>query len=216
MTAFDDGSCIVIGYMEGDATFGVGESNEATLTSGSDETVFAAKYSSVGELIWARIIAEGNFPNEECTTGLAIDGADDGSFSAAIAFGGDLTVDGQFSFQEGGNNGRLIARFDSSGDVVWTDHIAGNWWYARRNLDVLPDGTTLVTGVFTEESENSSEIESEITFGLGLDSETSLTEPDGGLYIVRYSPERRCRMGNEREIGHLRRQPSVRRVKQHP
>ena len=48
-----DGGALVTGFFQATATFGPGEPNETTLTSGGQRDVFVARYNPDGTLVWA-------------------------------------------------------------------------------------------------------------------------------------------------------------------
>lgn len=54
IAALADGSCVVTGAFEAAATFGAGESHQATLTSAGGTDIFVARYTGDGALAWAK------------------------------------------------------------------------------------------------------------------------------------------------------------------
>jgi hypothetical protein len=54
IAALEDGSAVAVGYFEESITFGPGEARETLLTSIDGFDIFMARYTDVGDLLWAR------------------------------------------------------------------------------------------------------------------------------------------------------------------
>ena len=80
------GNSYVSGFFAGNATFGLGDANQTTLTSAGSLDVFVAKYDPNGELVWAR--GAGGSSSDDGFE-IATDGAGNGYVTGR--FGGTAT-----------------------------------------------------------------------------------------------------------------------------
>jgi uncharacterized delta-60 repeat protein len=191
VAALSDGSAVVTGAFDVEATFGPGEPNETTLTpvihplDGSD--VFIAKYNPDGTLAWAK---RAGGPGE------------DGAFSIAVYADGSAVVTGYFSdtatFGPGEPNevavpsvgyyDVFIAKYNPDGTLAWAKGVGG---YQDedfgRAIAALPDGSAVVTGVFGY-TDSGFHFGGSARFGDGEPNETTLTS-DGGndVFVAKYA-----------------------------
>ncbi|MCP4166122.1 MAG: hypothetical protein GY759_09545, partial [Chloroflexi bacterium] len=132
-----DGSSIVIGTFRGTATFG-----NTTLTSAGNEDIFVAKLDPNGDYQWAR---RAGGVDGEYGYGVSVlaDGSSivTGNFKKTGTFGDiELTSAGGFDV--------FVAKLDASGTYEWATKAGGTKVDAGRDISVLPDGSSIVTGYF--------------------------------------------------------------------
>src|SRR5258706_3768813 len=81
---------------------------------------FLAKFSgSSGSHVWSRIVGG---PGNEDLAGVAVDASGNGVFVGS--FSQSITIDG-FTFYAPSSTAMLVARFDSTGRVIWGKAIGG-------------------------------------------------------------------------------------------
>ncbi len=84
----DSGNILVTGEFRERAIFGEGEVNETVLVSDDQLDIFIARYSSTGDLLWAK---KASGPNFDYSSGIAIDGFGNilvtGDFFETLTFG---------------------------------------------------------------------------------------------------------------------------------
>ncbi|MDH3445826.1 MAG: SBBP repeat-containing protein, partial [Deltaproteobacteria bacterium] len=154
------GNSFVTGFFNGTATFGAGEPNETMLTSsnGSDD-IFVAKFDSTGALLWAKKAGGSGLDRG---SGIALDGS--GSSYATGFFSGIATFEST-SLTSAGDWDVFLAKYDSSGTLVWAKRAGGS--NRDRSFSVAVDGlgNSYVSGLFNGSA----------TFGFGEANQTMLT-----------------------------------------
>jgi len=113
------------------------------LLPGRGEDVFIAKYDASGTHIWSKNFGD---RNTDAGLGVAVDDADNilvtGVFCGTVDFGGGpfTCVGGQFD--------AFLAKFDASGNHLWSNHFGGTG--TERGYSVATDasGNVVVTGSF--------------------------------------------------------------------
>lgn len=139
------GNIFVTGYFAGNTSFGVHQ-----LTALGPTDIFVAKYSPAGNCIWVKR-AGGNFS---------------GSYSLDAGYGitadttGNLYVTGSFvdtadfsPFTVSGLNGNeiFLAKYDTSGNVVWVQKAAGISDQEGRCISIDIQGNILIGGSYVPE-----------------------------------------------------------------
>ena len=170
-----------------DFTFGPGEPNETTISSGlsgSPRDVFVAKYNINGIFQWVR--QAGNVSH---TSGndIAVDANGNsyivGDFNTSITFGADgntTPVDLVASGWEDDIDA-FIAKYDTNGDLVWAEYAGGDYGYDyAESIDLDHKNNLYVGGRFSEE----------IIFGFDVPATSILITAFGGSdgFLARYSP----------------------------
>jgi hypothetical protein len=165
ISAFPDGSAVVVSSFEGTATFGEGQENETVLESVGTDDVFIANLSCDGDLVWVKSAG-----GPGCIGyGLEIEALDDGSSvfggeyrSTPIVFGAGepnettLPAPEPDTWEGEGYSNMFIAKYDAYGALTWasttnSDHNASN-----GDLGVACDGSTLV--VATDSDPNATDV----------------------------------------------------------
>ena len=120
-----DGSTIVVGAFEGDATFGTGQTNETVLSSAGDHDFFWARYDSEGELQWAR---RGGGSGYDTARAVSVHQNGDvllsGTFEGTVVFGAGQANETTLN-SEGGQD-IFLARFDQQGGLKWVSQVGGS------------------------------------------------------------------------------------------
>jgi len=105
-----------------------------TLSSSGDFDVLIAKFDQSGNLMWFRTIGGSD---------------DDYSDAIGVAHNGSVyVVGGTYSFGAGDED-IFVAKFDSSGKLLWFKTIGTPDWEEAYNVIVAPDGTVYVAGTIS-------------------------------------------------------------------
>ena len=178
-----DGNIYIIGNFSGQVDFDPGP-NFATLTNPSNTTtdVFFAKYSSAGDLVFAKQIgANGN------DIGFSI--AVDANKNIIITGGFTLTVD----FDPGAGTANLVngsasqqdfflAKYDANGNYLWAQKL-GNTSTTDQGRYVTTDasGNIYVTGLFTGTVD--------ADFGAGVANLVSVNASVADIFVAKYDAD---------------------------
>jgi hypothetical protein len=138
ISALPDGSSIVTGYFNGTATFG-----NTILTSGADADVFTAKMNADGTWAWATR-AGGTGPDEAA----GISALPDGSSIVTGTFSGTATFGSSTLTCEGASGDVFTAKMNADGTWAWATQIGGTGSSYGYGISALPDGSSIVTGLF--------------------------------------------------------------------
>jgi|GEM_PF-756610 len=179
ITAFDDGSMVVIGTFTGSATFG-----STTLTApGSDS--FIAKVRADGTFSWARRTGTAGTPSATQVASLAGGAAIvTGTYAGSATFGGT-------TLSTNGMSDAFVAKLDASGSYVWAVRAGAPFVPfnptnpGSPNLaDVFPggiatlsDGSSYVAGWFS----------GQVAFG-GTSPVSTPSSMDRSIFVAKVSP----------------------------
>ncbi|WP_247235650.1 SBBP repeat-containing protein [Telluribacter sp. SYSU D00476] len=141
-----NGNLYVTGTFQGTATFGT-----TTLTASGESDVFVAKYTGKGSLLWVKKAG-----------GAGVDGG----YSIAVDAGNSVYITGSFqgsatfgttTLTSLGDSDMFIAKYNSSGDVVWSKKVGETGEDTGYGITVDNGGNIYVTGGLTKvPSDNSS------------------------------------------------------------
>jgi hypothetical protein len=165
ISAFPDGSMLVVSSFEGTATFGEEQENETVLESVGMDDAFLAKLSCDGDLVWVKSAG-----GSGCIAyGFEIEALDDGSSVfggeyrfAPIVFGAGepnettLASPEQSSSDDPGYLNMFIAKYDAEGSLTWATTAGSDHNAANGALSTACDGSTLVAA--TDSAPNSSDV----------------------------------------------------------
>jgi len=133
-----NGNCVIIGHFENSIEFG---SN--ALTSKGDKDVFIAKYDPFGNIIWANQIS-GDVA--DYGTGIACDSENSvivtGDYQSMVRFGSVPLV-------ANGYRDVFIAKYDSSGNLLWAKTAGGPSWDAGHDIIIDSFDNIYITGFFS-------------------------------------------------------------------
>jgi hypothetical protein len=178
ITSLPNNATIVSGWFEGTVTFGQAEANQTVLTSAGFMDVFIARYSSNGELTWAK---RAGGADDERAYGIARLSDDStvitGWFEGATVFG--LGDPNQTNLLAVGVRDIFIARYDTDGALLWAKSALGSFNADDYGIGITDfmDDSIVVSGWY----------EGSVTFGPGEPGETTLTSAGGiDMFIARY------------------------------
>ena len=138
ISALPDGSSIVTGSFQGTATFG-----STTLVSAGNADVFTAKMNADGTWAWATR-AGGTGVDE----GYGISALPDGSSIVTGQFTGTATF-GSTTLISAGIYDVFTAKMNADGTWAWAIRAGGTGADYGLGISALPDGSSIVTGVFS-------------------------------------------------------------------
>jgi hypothetical protein len=168
--------------------FGPGEPNETVLEcEAACECALVAKYDETGALDWVQQVAGGRWGN-----GMDVAAFDDGSVAVTGAFSGSSVFGpGQFAettLTPDGDNDVFVARYGADGELIWASRAGGcnpisgsmsddfEW---GESVTALPDGSSIVTGVFVDSA----------VFAEGEDNETTLVSHGStDIFLSKFEP----------------------------
>lgn len=149
----DQDSLVVTGSFATSTTFGLGEENETTLVSGSEDylNLFVARYNLDGTLQWAKGVY-----GESTIHGIAVASRSDGGIYltgifkvAGATFGMD--EDNETSLATDRSQSMFVASYGADGSFLWAvqdDGVTDDDDAHPMSMDVLPDGSACISGVF--------------------------------------------------------------------
>lgn len=142
----------VTGYFSGTATFFTSPalSSSITLTSSGFRDIFITKYDTNGNLIWARQ-AGGLGSNQSEGRGIATDTSGNvtvtGFFEGTVTFG--IGEPNQTVLTSTGGRDIFIARYDTSGNLVWAKQAGGAGNDIANAIARDGSGNSILTGEFS-------------------------------------------------------------------
>ncbi|MEI8135280.1 MAG: hypothetical protein WCH46_09465 [bacterium] len=144
-----NGDCIICGSFYDHITFG-GD----TITSRGQHDIFIAKYSTNGDLIWAKT-AGGKYADHAVT--LSLDKSGNiyvgGFFKDTMWFGSNVTI----TTKRNQTFDMFIAKFNPSGDISWAKEISGSPYYYTPDdglaIVAEPNGSLYVVGSFQQSAQ---------------------------------------------------------------
>ena len=135
---FPDGSSIVTGEFEGQATFG-----STTLTSAGDDDIFFAKLNADGSYAWA---TRAGSPKDS-DTGYAVTTLNDGSSIITGDFEDQATFGNTQLISNGGND-VFVTKLNADGSYAWAKQAGGTGDDEGYAITSLSDGSSIITGEF--------------------------------------------------------------------
>jgi hypothetical protein len=141
------GNVYTTGVFGGTADFDPG-AGTFNLTSAGYDDIFISELDSGGNLLWAKQIGG---PGEDYGVDLYITPGGDlyvtGAFNATADFDPGAGI---FNLTSAGNDDIFIAKYDSSGGLVWAKAIGGIWWDAGGVISVDANNDVIVAGYFED------------------------------------------------------------------
>ncbi len=179
ISTFSDGSSIMTGSFLGNAIFGPGEPNATTLVSAGVDDICIARYNADGTLAWAKRAG-----GTQEDLGGGISAFSDGSSVVTGGFGGTATFGpgepNTTTLVSAGSQDMFIARYNANGTLAWAKSAAGTGTDYGSGISTFSDGSSIMTGYFTDTA----------VFGVGEASETTLVAAGGyDICIARYNAD---------------------------
>jgi len=178
ISAYEDGSTVIIGEFPGSITFGKDEPNEITFESVGKIDIFIARYNPDGTLAWAsRTWGEESGHSMDI---IAIPGGE----SVITGYFWDTTIFGEgeaneTSLTSWGYSDLFIAKYSPDGLLAWAKQAGSIKYDEWIFINTLSDGSSVVTGYFYDVA----------TFGKNEKNETKLTsDGETDIFIARFSP----------------------------
>lgn len=162
-----DGAVVVTGTYSGTATF----SPDVSLSSAGGPDIFLAKYDAQGRLLWAR--SAGGPGGRDFAFKVAVD--TQGNIYVAGLFDATATFAPGVSFTSAGDSDLFLAKYDSSGTLLWVKAAGGPGHEEAVGVSIGPDGNVYVAGIFAET----------VTFGPGV---TLTSAGQWDLFFAKYDP----------------------------
>ena len=179
ITTLSDNSTVVTGEFYESATFGLGEVNQAVLTSAGFSDIFIARYNPNGTLSWAK--CAGGMDNDEGCGITAL--SDDSTVVTGYFYGSAVFALGEPNITfltSAGYWDVFIARYNPNGTLAWAKRAGGYNSDYGYGITALSDNSTAVTGLFYGSA----------TFGKGDINQTVLTSAgDDDIFIAQYNPD---------------------------
>lgn len=158
----------------GTSTIGTATFGSSTLTSAGGYDIFVAKYDTLGNVLWAE---RSGGTSIEKVQDIAIDGSGHayitGYFNGKTSFGLDTLI--SVNYED-----IFLAKFNSSGNVVWAKSGGGSGYDYCRALAIDDSGNVFVTGHFNEYGS----IGGTASFG----STTLTSQGIADIFVVKYDP----------------------------
>jgi len=179
IAAFPDGSFVVTGYFQETATFGPGESGEATLDCAGTSDIFVAFYASDGSLLWTRRAGSVSVSNplyqflevSDMGRDVAIWPAGEivvtGTFAEIGVFGEGQS--GETELESAGGTDLFVARYDEDGQLLRARRAGGDGDDVANGIAGFTDGSVAVTGSFVQSATFGPEEENETTLHAEID-----------------------------------------------
>lgn len=189
-----DGGTVVAGFAQEEATFGVGEPEEVTVTAPGRflRIAFVARYGVDGSLLWLRQATARANNNGEWASFNAVAVRPDGRIVAVGQLFGAATIGpgagDAVSLTSAGDGDALIAEFTAQGDIVWARADGGTSREEWQDVAILEDASVVLAGAFG--AEGFTGLGGAATYGAGQDQETNLASGGGEDFVIaRYTGE---------------------------
>ena len=136
-----DGCC----YMTGDTTRDFPTLNAYNETNGGAIDAFVAKISDSGSLLWSTFLGGSGWDSGSC---IAV--ASDGScYVSGWTSSSNFPTKNAYNSTYGGMKDAFVAKFNSSGSLLWSTFLGGSNSDYGYGIDVDSDGSCYVTGSTT-------------------------------------------------------------------
>ncbi len=147
LTTDSAGNVYTTGSFDGSADFDPNDFGSSILSSDVNYDAFVAKYTSGGNLVWAR-----QFGNDDFVYGndIAVDGLGNvyttGSFERTVDFN---PGSGTRRLSSRGLSDIFVSKLDASGNYVWARNMGGNQADEATSIDIDTHGNVFTTGAFS-------------------------------------------------------------------
>ena len=138
------GNAFITGRFWEDATFGEGEHRDTLNNSGGGD-IFIAKYSPLGDYLWARAAGSGN---SDVGNGIATDSMGNPFITGMVGGNSDFNGDGSPDLTILYFADAFVAKYSSDGSYLWAVGMGGAGVDAASGIAVNSADNVLVTGSF--------------------------------------------------------------------
>jgi hypothetical protein len=142
-----NGNVFMTGYFSGNYIY-VG-SLSSLIASPYSNNVFLIKYDSLGDKLWVKYAGGNNNGSNNTSVGLSVDPSGDvymaGYYGDTLFLGSDTLVCP-------GYQNIFIAKYDPSGNVIWTKSAGGNYAEQANGISTDVNGNPYLTGFFQSDS----------------------------------------------------------------
>ena len=153
------GDIFLAGSFQGTIQFG-----DTTLISAGGSDIFLAKLDGAGNALWSKQF--GDATDGQSAHAIAVDTS--GNVVIAGSFDGNVKL-GATTFVSSGLGDAYVAKFDPSGNHLWSKHLSGPYFEIASAIAIDPQtGDVVVTGSF----------DGTISFGNGTLSSTGMADRD--------------------------------------
>jgi hypothetical protein len=159
------GNSYITGYFASDTIIFEGQK----LAGKGNWDIFTAKYDGSGNLLWAK-----NAGGSGYETGDAISLDTLGNCYITGHYNGPSFVMGSDLIAASSSNDMFVAKYDSSGNVIWAHGNGGSGDDYARGITTDPEGSTYITGSFNSPS---------LIFG----ADTLFSSGSNDIFILKYS-----------------------------
>lgn len=132
------GGLVITGSLNGSVDFGGG-----ALTSAGSTDVFVARYDADGNHVWSK-----RFGDAAAQTGVSVAVDAQGNVIVAGDFSGKIDL-GSGALSSAGSTDVFVAKFDSTGALVWANRFGDNAAQSVGGIAVDITGDVIVTGSFS-------------------------------------------------------------------
>ncbi|MEI6853496.1 MAG: SBBP repeat-containing protein, partial [Bacteroidota bacterium] len=165
------GNVYVAGYYQSTSiTFGATTLNNSSVNAGYGD-IFLTKYASNGVVIWAQS-AVGTLNKTDWATSVALDAT--GNVYLTGRFSSSTMTFGSYTLTNVGSSDIFLAKYNSSGTVLWATSAGGASYEYPYSVAVDPSGNVYVAGYFDSSS---------LSFG----STTLTNTGSGDLFLAKYN-----------------------------
>jgi hypothetical protein len=140
ISADPESRTLVTGEFQGESQFGT----KSLVSDGPREDIYLAKLGRRGSVIWAKRFGDADFE-----IGRGVDADAQGNVYFTGEFAGTVQL-GRFTLTSAGGNDSFVAKADPNGNVLWATRMGGPGTESGPEIEVAPDGTTYVSGRFSE------------------------------------------------------------------
>ncbi len=136
----DDGNCYVTGQT---ISSDFPTQNAFNSTYSGDTDAIISKFATNGSLLWSSY-----FGGSDTDIGIDISVVDDGSsYITGLTKSNDLPTINAYNNTIGGNNDVFLAKFSSSGSLLWSTFLGGSELDEGHSIAVASDGSCYITGL---------------------------------------------------------------------
>ena len=137
------GNVYVVGNFEGTVDFGMGPLTSPGVGMGNENNVYVAKYSPLGEPVWARHFGDSS---NQLSARLVADAA--GNTVIIIRTRGTMNFGGT-DLTTAGDSDIIVAKLDPDGNHVWSRILGGRYLERGERLAIDSNGDVVFVGKFT-------------------------------------------------------------------